>query len=89
MGVSEYKVIVSVHGDNDNRTVEINDRVEINHREGQVRQMANLFYRAMLANGFSPAATGEAMGQVAQAAGYGVVGQQSDLDLFNFKYEEE
>ncbi len=79
----KYKLTIAI----DNRTIDIQDQVETNYREGEAAQMANLFYRAMLAVGFSPAVACESLGKVAAAGGY-IHGQPFDGDeqegLFNF-----
>lgn len=75
MAVRDYKVTVVI-GD---RIVEIRENVETNYRGGEIKHLANLFYRAMLAGGYSPAATCEALSGVAQAGGHMLNQEQGDL----------
>ena len=78
----KYKISIAV----DNRTIDIQDQVDTNYLEGEAAQMANLFYRCMLANGYSPAVASDAMGKVASANGFILqasldAGDQSQLDF--------
>lgn len=62
----KYKITVAI----DNKTIEINDQVETNYEEGSAKQVAQLLYRAMLAAGFTPTVTCDALGKVAEGGGY-------------------
>lgn len=75
MDVVEYKVVVTV-GD---RSTEIRDKVETNYAEGEAYQVAELFYRAMLANGFSPSVSANALVKAAANGGF-VMMHALDID---------
>lgn len=66
MALLDYRVTISV-GD---RSIEINDKIDTNYKPGEAVQLANLFYRAMLANGFTPFDAAAAMEKISMASGF-------------------
>ncbi len=75
--IKEYTIEVKV----DDRAVTIRDKVSTNYLDGEAYQMADLFYRAMLANGYSPAVTTEALAKTARERGHFVDDKQAGLNF--------
>jgi len=77
----KFKITLAI----DNRIIEIQEEIETspNFKAGEANSMAHLFYRAMLANGFSPAIACGSLGRIAVAGGYvhGDDEQQAGLDF--------
>ena len=80
----KFKITLAI----DSRTVEIQEEIETspNFKAGEANSMAHLFYRAMLANGFSPSVACGALGRIATAGGY-VHGDDEDQANLNFGTE--
>ena len=70
---SSYRVSIVV----DSKRIDISQASDTNYREGAAAQLADIFYRAMLAIGYSPALSCEALGRVATAGGYPIRPQQN------------
>lgn len=81
----KFKITLAI----DSRIIEIQEEIETspNFKAGEANSMANLFYRAMLANGFSPAIACESLGRVAAAGGY-IHGDDAQQAGLNFEPEE-
>jgi len=78
VAVCVYKVLVDIDG----RVVEIKESVDTNYKDGEAKQLANLFYRAMLARGHAPTVACNALAGIAQAGGLPVIENQDDLFTF-------
>lgn len=65
MALRVYKVSAEIDG----KAVEIKESVDTNYRDGEAKQLANLFYRIMLASGHTPAVVCGAFAGVAQSGG--------------------
>jgi len=78
----KYEVTVAV----DNRSVQVQEEIDTNYRHGEVVQTVKLFYRIMLAMGFSPGSVCAAMGKVAVAGGHlpGLDGADDQQEGFDF-----
>lgn len=85
---SEYRLLIAVNEgrDDQNRIVEIREAVETNYRDGRVKQLSSLFYRAMLASGYSPGETCAALSNIAQAGGM-LPADDAQGGLFSFEPE--
>jgi hypothetical protein len=62
----KYEVSITI----DSKVVRIQDVAAPNYEGGEAKLMAHLFYRAMLASGFTPNLACISLGRVAAAGGY-------------------
>lgn len=53
-----------------NKHVEIHENIVPNYEGGEPKQLAVMFYRALLAGGFTPGVACHALGRIAVAGGY-------------------
>lgn len=81
MALRVYRVAVEIDG----KLVEIKESVDTNYRDGEAKQLANLFYRAMLAGGHTPSVVCGAFAGVAQAGG--LLQGEEQTGLFDFEHE--